>query len=138
MGKLVATVDLNGNGTIEFDEFCWMMYEMSRTDGEGALSSLQGRIPMAASKDADRDDDRMSVGAKSLPDADEARVISKDVEEDASQPSQSRPQTAGLLLDLESLSRQLAKDTGHGLIDQMGKEIVAPDESTVNSTVGNQ
>ena len=24
--KLVMTVDLNGNGTIEFDEFCWMMY----------------------------------------------------------------------------------------------------------------
>ena len=24
--KLVVTVDLNGNGTIEFDEFCWMMY----------------------------------------------------------------------------------------------------------------
>lgn len=23
--KLLRTVDLNGNGTIEFDEFCWMV-----------------------------------------------------------------------------------------------------------------
>jgi Ca2+-binding EF-hand superfamily protein len=48
LAKLVETVDLNGNGTIEFDEFCWMMYEMSRTDGEGELSGLQGKIPSMA------------------------------------------------------------------------------------------
>lgn len=23
--KLIFTIDLNGNGTIEYDEFCWMM-----------------------------------------------------------------------------------------------------------------
>ena len=49
--QLVKTVDLNGNGTIEFDEFCWMMYEMSRTDGEGELAGLQGKIPMVAVAD---------------------------------------------------------------------------------------
>lgn len=37
---LVLTVDLNGNGTIEFDEFCWMMYELARTDRKGALSGM--------------------------------------------------------------------------------------------------
>jgi Ca2+-binding EF-hand superfamily protein len=25
LAKLLKTVDLNGNGTIEFDEFCWMV-----------------------------------------------------------------------------------------------------------------
>ena len=34
---LVLTVDLNGNGTIEFDEFCWMLFELARTDSKSAL-----------------------------------------------------------------------------------------------------
>ena len=39
---LILTVDLNGNGTIEFDEFCWMMYELARTDGKGGLRDVVG------------------------------------------------------------------------------------------------
>lgn len=33
--KLVKTIDLNGNGTIEYDEFCYMMYEIYRKDKGG-------------------------------------------------------------------------------------------------------
>jgi len=38
--QLVKTVDLNGNGTIEYDEFCWMMYELARTDNQGSLADM--------------------------------------------------------------------------------------------------
>lgn len=37
---LVLTVDLNGNGTIEYDEFCWMMFELARTDSKSALGDI--------------------------------------------------------------------------------------------------
>eukprot|EP01038_Epipyxis_sp_PR26KG_P007792 gene7792-10586_t len=30
---LFLSIDLNGNGTLEFDEFCWMMYQLYRKDG---------------------------------------------------------------------------------------------------------
>ena len=36
--RLITIVDLNGNGTIEFDEFCWMMYSLKTSkDGQGGL-----------------------------------------------------------------------------------------------------
>ena len=41
--NLISTVDLNGNGTIEYDEFCWMMYEMARTD-KAASSTIFGEL----------------------------------------------------------------------------------------------
>lgn len=38
--QLIKTIDLNGNGTIEFDEFCWMMYTMSRKEKKGVFEQI--------------------------------------------------------------------------------------------------
>lgn len=41
LNNLVRTIDLNGNGTIEFDEFCWMMYELQRKKKSGVFQKLE-------------------------------------------------------------------------------------------------
>lgn len=38
---LIESVDVNGNGTVEFDEFCWMMYELGKKDS--AITSKQAK-----------------------------------------------------------------------------------------------
>lgn len=38
--QLIKTIDLNGNGTIEFDEFCWMMYTMSQKEKKGVFEQI--------------------------------------------------------------------------------------------------
>ena len=38
--RLLAVVDLNGNGTIEFDEFCWLMHSLSKKDKTGIFADL--------------------------------------------------------------------------------------------------
>jgi hypothetical protein len=40
LNKLIQTVDLNGNGTIEFDEFCWMMYTLADKQKVGVWKEL--------------------------------------------------------------------------------------------------
>ena len=40
LNKLIQTVDLNGNGTIEFDEFCWMMYTLANKQKVGVWKEL--------------------------------------------------------------------------------------------------
>lgn len=30
--QLVKAIDINGNGTVEFDEFCWLLYELRRSE----------------------------------------------------------------------------------------------------------
>jgi hypothetical protein len=37
---LVKVVDANGNGTVEYDEFCWMIYEFSSKDKTGLWMDL--------------------------------------------------------------------------------------------------
>lgn len=32
LDNLIKTIDMNGNGTVEFDEFCWMMFELAKKD----------------------------------------------------------------------------------------------------------
>lgn len=132
LAQLVATVDLNGNGTIEFDEFCWMMYEMSRTDGEGALSGLQGKIPMTPSKDAGDAPVEGDPQTNTTMGTSEAGAGSRPgtATDNGDTETSSRPATAGLLLDLESLSKQLAQDTGHGLVDQHGREVLSHSDPT--------
>jgi hypothetical protein len=39
--RLIRTVDLNGNGTIEFDEYCWMMLQIYKKDNTGIFGELQ-------------------------------------------------------------------------------------------------
>jgi len=38
--QLIKTIDLNGNGTIEFDEFCWMMFTMSQKEKKGVFEQI--------------------------------------------------------------------------------------------------
>ena len=40
LNKLIMTVDLNGNGTIEFDEFCWMMFTLADKQKVGVWKEL--------------------------------------------------------------------------------------------------
>ena len=42
--QLVMTVDLNGNGTIGFDEFCWMIFELARADSKSALAGVSSSL----------------------------------------------------------------------------------------------
>jgi len=49
--QLIKTIDLNGNGTIEFDEFCWMMYTMSQKEKKGVFE----QIDVAASSNSEMD-----------------------------------------------------------------------------------
>ena len=129
--KLVKTVDLNGNGTIEFDEFCWMMYEMSRTDGEGELAGLQGKIPMCSAATG------ASVGASEA-------SGEKTLNPESTEPGSTRPPTSGTIggsdgsssrlataaaaaaampgLNLEALSQNLAVNVGNHLlrVQEMG------------------
>lgn len=115
--KLVKTVDLNGNGTIEFDEFCWMMYEMSRTDGEGELAGLQGKIPMAArvtTADPADHPENSEEDADAGTGASGTRLPS---EQPADRPTTVPPPS----LNLEVLSRNLAANVGgHTVIRDPG------------------
>jgi hypothetical protein len=58
--KLLKKIDINRNGTVEFDEFCWMMYELqgsaeaterlsSATFGEVQQAVIKGRSSVASS-----------------------------------------------------------------------------------------
>jgi len=42
--KLIRTVDLNGNGTIEFDEYCWMMLQIFQKDKGGKAGGIFGEL----------------------------------------------------------------------------------------------
>ena len=85
LAKLVQTVDLNGNGTIEFDEFCWMMFELSRTDKDSALADL-----------------RFDMGVKHLVGGVETSAGS--VADDGS----AQQGSASLLIDLQELGSKLS------------------------------
>lgn len=39
--NLIKTIDINGNGTVEFDEFCWMMFELARKDNSIVSKQVQ-------------------------------------------------------------------------------------------------
>lgn len=47
--KLMKTIDINGNGTIEFDEFCWMMLELSgnnMNNNTNNMNRTKGFLPL--------------------------------------------------------------------------------------------
>lgn len=39
--KMVATIDTNGNGSIEFDEFCWFMLTLATKEKKGIWKELE-------------------------------------------------------------------------------------------------
>lgn len=41
LSELVHAIDVNGNGAIEFDEFCYLMYELCRKDKAGVFKNLK-------------------------------------------------------------------------------------------------
>lgn len=53
--KLMKTIDLNGNGTIEFDEFCYMMYCI-RTQGGGDsnMAGIWDELQVASNYNEDK------------------------------------------------------------------------------------
>eukprot|EP01034_Spumella_vulgaris_P026083 gene26082-32613_t len=50
--KLLKTIDLNGNGTIEFDEYCWMMAEIHRKDRSAFFRDMNGKSPLRPKQSA--------------------------------------------------------------------------------------
>ena len=117
--QLVKTVDLNGNGTIEFDEFCWMMYEMSRTDGEGELAGLQGKIPMVARVQTADADNKTVEDSQNTDGFDVKAGGDSGASETRPSTGQARSRlaaTAPPALDLEALSRNLAANLGGHMV----------------------
>jgi Ca2+-binding EF-hand superfamily protein len=64
LGNLIKIIDINGNGTVEFDEFCWMMFELAKRDRAiivkqpqrnvtGMISSGQSEIALEGNADND-------------------------------------------------------------------------------------
>jgi len=54
LSRLIRTIDINGNGTIEFDEFCYMMFCLRRrhagdvSDNPGTKSSVWAELDISA------------------------------------------------------------------------------------------
>eukprot|EP00597_Dinobryon_sp_UTEXLB2267_P013014 CAMPEP_0170119298 /NCGR_PEP_ID=MMETSP0020_2-20130122/14302_1 /TAXON_ID=98059 /ORGANISM="Dinobryon sp., Strain UTEXLB2267" /LENGTH=636 /DNA_ID=CAMNT_0010348621 /DNA_START=51 /DNA_END=1957 /DNA_ORIENTATION=+ len=55
LATLIKMIDLNGNGTIEFDEFCMMMYEIYRKDKLSAF--WEGIRPLASISGVNSEDE---------------------------------------------------------------------------------
>lgn len=64
LAKLIKAIDINRNGTVEFDEFCWMMYELRRNErSRGAANptaalSFGSRNTQIMPDDDEEDSDR--------------------------------------------------------------------------------
>lgn len=41
LAELIKAIDVNGNGSIEFDEFCYLMFEICRKDKTGVFKDLK-------------------------------------------------------------------------------------------------
>ena len=96
-----------------------MMYEMSRTDGEGELAGLQGKIPMVARVQTADADNKTVEDSQNTDGFDVKAGGDSGASETRPSTGQARSRlaaTAPPALDLEALSRNLAANLGGHMV----------------------